>query len=63
MPHKPELLKAVFSSDVGVENDAISLDDGYVWYEVREVIPSAVKPFDTVKDRGGKAGDRQEGAR
>jgi peptidyl-prolyl cis-trans isomerase D len=51
MPHQNELLKAAFSSDVGVENDAISLDDGYVWYEVREVIPSAVKPFDSVKDQ------------
>ncbi len=49
MPHKAELLKAAFGSDVGVENDAISLDDGYVWYEVREVVPSAVKPLDNVK--------------
>jgi peptidyl-prolyl cis-trans isomerase D len=49
LPHKAELLKAAFSSDVGIENDAITLDDGYVWYEVREVMPSAVKPFDSVK--------------
>lgn len=54
MPHKPELLKAAFGSDVGVENDAISLDDGYVWYEVREVVPSAVKPLDTVKADAAK---------
>lgn len=51
MPHKDELLRAAFASDVGVENDAISVDDGYVWYEVREVVPSAVKPFDQVKDQ------------
>ena len=50
-PHKAELLKAAFTSDVGVENDAISLDEGYVWYEVREVIPSALKPLDMVKDQ------------
>ena len=49
MPHKAELLKAAFGSDVGVENDAISSDEGYVWYEVREVVPSAVKPLDKVK--------------
>ena len=54
IPHKLELLKAAFSSDVGVENDAISLDDGYVWYEIREVIPSAVKPFDSVKADAAK---------
>ncbi len=51
MPHKNELLQAAFASDVGVENDAISVDDGYVWYEVREVVPSAVKPLDQVKDQ------------
>ena len=51
IPHGPELLKAAFASDVGVENDALSIEEGYVWYEVREVIPSAVKPLDTVKDQ------------
>ena len=55
MPHKADLLKAAFTSDVGVENDAISLDDGYVWYEVREVMPSAVKPLDVVKDQAKAA--------
>ena len=49
IPQKADLLKAAFGSDVGVENDAISLDEGYVWYEVREVVPSAVKPLDKVK--------------
>ena len=54
IPHKQELLKAAFGSDVGVENDAISLDDGYVWYEVREVVPAAVKPYDSVKADAAK---------
>ncbi len=51
MPHKADLLRGVFSSDVGVDNDALSLDNGYVWYDVREIIPSALKPFDAVKDQ------------
>jgi peptidyl-prolyl cis-trans isomerase D len=51
LPHAPELLKAAFGSDVGVENDAISIEDGYIWYEVREVVPSAVKPLADVKDQ------------
>ncbi len=51
LPSKPEVLKALFASDVGVENDALTVGDGYVWYEVREVIPSALKPIDTVKDQ------------
>ena len=55
MPHKADLLKAAFTSDVGVENDAISLDNGYVWYEVREVMPSALKPLDQVKDQARAA--------
>ena len=49
LPGKPEVLKAAFTSDVGVENDALTPHDSYFWYEVREVIPSALKPFDTVR--------------
>lgn len=51
IPHVEEVLKATFSSDVGVENDAISLDNGYVWYEVREVVPASLRPLDEVKDQ------------
>jgi peptidyl-prolyl cis-trans isomerase D len=49
LPRAEEILRAAFASDVGVENDAISNEDGYVWYEVREVEPSAVRPLDEVK--------------
>lgn len=48
---KPEALKAMYTSDVGVDNDAIQIPDGFVWYDVRSVIPSALKPFDQVKDK------------
>lgn len=48
---KPEALKAMYASDVGVDNDAIQVADGFVWYDVRSVIPSALKPFDQVKDK------------
>jgi peptidyl-prolyl cis-trans isomerase D len=54
-PHAGDLVTAAFTSDVGVENDAISLDNGYVWYEVREVIPSALRPFEEVKDQARAA--------
>jgi peptidyl-prolyl cis-trans isomerase D len=50
IPNKQEVLKAAYASDAGVENDAISYNDGYIWYEVRGVTPSAVKPLDQVKD-------------
>jgi peptidyl-prolyl cis-trans isomerase D len=55
IPHMADVLQAAWTSDVGVENDAISLDNGYVWYEVREVIPAALKPFDQVKDQARTA--------
>ena len=51
IPDKRDVLKAAFESDVGVENNALTPKDGYFWYEVREVIPSALKPFDAVKDQ------------
>jgi peptidyl-prolyl cis-trans isomerase D len=51
VPAQQELLQAVFSSDVGLDTDALQANDGYVWYDVREVIPSAVKPYDMVKDQ------------
>ncbi|MEQ1521253.1 MAG: SurA N-terminal domain-containing protein [Aestuariivirga sp.] len=49
VPGKADVLKAAFTSDVGVENDALTPQDSYYWYEVREVIPSALKPLDAVK--------------
>jgi peptidyl-prolyl cis-trans isomerase D len=51
LANKPDVLKAIFGSDVGVENDALGVNDGYVWYDVRKVIPSAIKPLDQVKDQ------------
>ena len=50
VPSKPEVLKAAYASDVGLDNDALTIGDGFVWYEVRQVIPSALKPLDAVKD-------------
>ncbi len=48
---KPVVLKAAFQSDVGVENEVLTPQDSYFWYEVREVIPSALKPLDAVKNQ------------
>ncbi len=50
VPFKDGVLKQAFESDTGVENDALTTpSNGYVWYEVREVTPSAIRPLDTVK--------------
>jgi peptidyl-prolyl cis-trans isomerase D len=49
IPSKDEVLKAAYASDVGNVDDALQIGDGYVWYEVRQVIPSALKPLNTIK--------------
>lgn len=50
LPNKDEVLKSIFANDVGVEVDALTVGEGYVWLEVREIKPSSVKPIADVKD-------------
>jgi peptidyl-prolyl cis-trans isomerase D len=50
LPSQEDVLKAVFAGEVGVELDALTEGDGYVWVDLREVIASAVKPFAEVKE-------------
>jgi peptidyl-prolyl cis-trans isomerase D len=55
LPAQKDVLNAVFSTDVGVENDPIDAkDDGVIWYEVLGVVPEQLKPFDQVKDEATK---------
>ena len=50
IPAKSELLKAAFESDIGVDNEPLSTnDDGFIWYEVREVKPAQRKPLQEAK--------------
>jgi peptidyl-prolyl cis-trans isomerase D len=49
IPAQDEVLKAAFGSDVGLDTDALQANDGYVWFTVREVIPSALRPLNQVK--------------
>ncbi len=51
LPRKAELLKAILESDVGVDNNPLPAGDGYIWYEVREVIPAKIKPLETVRQQ------------
>jgi len=54
-PNKGQILQAAFASDVGVDNAALTLPNGgYVWYNILEVKPSAVKPLADVKDQAAK---------
>jgi peptidyl-prolyl cis-trans isomerase D len=48
----PDLLKAVFASDIGVDNDTVTTpDDGYVWYEVAATDPARPRTLAEVRDK------------
>ncbi len=48
----PRLLKTVFESDIGVDNEPVELDGGVVdWPEVLAVTPERLKTLDEVRDQ------------
>ena len=50
LPGGPELLKAAFASDKGVDNEAVATrDGGYVWFEVTDVEQARQQGFEEVK--------------
>jgi peptidyl-prolyl cis-trans isomerase D len=49
IPHGPEVIKAAFASDVGVDNDPIEADAGYVWYDVAAITPARPRELNEVK--------------
>lgn len=56
LPAKEEVLRTVFESDVGIEADPIATsDDGFVWVDVREITPAAIKPFEAVQEEAAAA--------
>jgi peptidyl-prolyl cis-trans isomerase D len=55
LPHPRDVTPNAFASDMGVQNPALSVEDGYIWYEVRAVVPSAVQPLAEVKDKARAA--------
>jgi peptidyl-prolyl cis-trans isomerase D len=52
LPQGVDLISNAFTSDIGAENDALSVQGGgYVWYEVLDITPSRERTLDEVKDR------------
>jgi peptidyl-prolyl cis-trans isomerase D len=49
-PHAGQVVSAAFASDVGVDNDPVEVDGGYIWYNVTGVTPSRDRSLDEVKD-------------
>ncbi len=44
-------MSQAFNSNVGVENDPIQFNGGYVWYDVLDVIASRERTLEEVKDQ------------
>jgi peptidyl-prolyl cis-trans isomerase D len=51
IPRGLDIVSQAFNSNVGVDNDPIQFNGGYVWYDVLDVIPSRERTLDEVKDQ------------
>jgi peptidyl-prolyl cis-trans isomerase D len=51
IPRGLEVVSQAFSSDVGVDNDPIQYNGGYVWYDVLGITPARERTLDEVKDQ------------
>jgi peptidyl-prolyl cis-trans isomerase D len=49
VPHAADVIKAGFASDVGVDNDPIDADGGYIWYDIAAIAPARERTLDEVK--------------
>jgi peptidyl-prolyl cis-trans isomerase D len=50
LPDKPELLRAAFASDVGLDEAPLNTKDGgYIWYEIAKVDPTHDLTFEEAK--------------
>jgi peptidyl-prolyl cis-trans isomerase D len=51
IPQGLNVVSQAFSSDVGVDNDPIQFNGGYVWFDVLGITPSRERGVDEVKDQ------------
>jgi peptidyl-prolyl cis-trans isomerase D len=51
IPRGLDVVSQAFGSDVGVDNDPLAFNGGYVWYDVLGVTPSRERGLDEVKDQ------------
>jgi len=51
LPDEVDLLKAAFAAEEGGENEPLSADRGFVWYNVSKVTPGRERTLDEVKDK------------
>jgi len=51
IPGGLDVVTQAFNSDVGVDNDPVQFNGGYVWYDVLGITPSRERSLDEVKDQ------------
>jgi peptidyl-prolyl cis-trans isomerase D len=51
VPRGLDVVSQAFNSDVGVDNDPIPFNGGYVWYDVVGITPTHERSLDEVKDQ------------
>jgi peptidyl-prolyl cis-trans isomerase D len=51
IPRGLDVVSQAFNSDVGIDNDPIQFNGGYVWYDVLGITPSRERSLDEVKDQ------------
>jgi peptidyl-prolyl cis-trans isomerase D len=51
IPRGLDVVSQSFNSDVGVDNDPIQFNGGYVWYDVLAITPSRERNLDEVRDQ------------
>jgi peptidyl-prolyl cis-trans isomerase D len=49
IPHAADIVNAGYASDVGVDNDPIDADGGYIWYAVTDIAKAHDRNLDEVK--------------
>jgi peptidyl-prolyl cis-trans isomerase D len=51
IPRGLDVVSQAFNSDVGVDNDPVQFNGGYVWYDVVAITPSRERNLDEVRDQ------------
>jgi peptidyl-prolyl cis-trans isomerase D len=51
VPHASDVVNAAYTSDVGVDNDPIDADGGYVWYSIADIAKAHERTLAEVKDQ------------
>jgi peptidyl-prolyl cis-trans isomerase D len=51
IPRGLDVVSQAFNSDIGVDNDPIQYQGGYVWYDVLGITPSRERNLDEVRDQ------------